>query len=241
MGIPVKLQVFEGPLDLLLHLIDKNKINIYDIPIVQITEQYMEYIHQMEKQDLNIMSEFLLMAATLINIKSKMLLPKEVNEDGDEIDPREELVQKLLEYKMYKYISYELKDRYFDAGKAMYKESTIPKEIMEYEEPVVLEELLDGVTLEKLNSIFKSVKLDPVRSKFGTIEKEEIKLSDKMDYVESYIKEHNSFSFKKLLLKQNSKEEVVVTFLVILELMKSGKITVSQENIFDDICISVKQ
>ena len=106
MGIPVKLQVFEGPLDLLLHLIDKNKINIYDIPIVQITEQYMEYIHQMEKQDLNIMSEFLLMAATLINIKSKMLLPKEVNEDGDEIDPREELVQKLLEYKMYKYISY---------------------------------------------------------------------------------------------------------------------------------------
>ena len=157
MGIPVKLQVFEGPLDLLLHLIDKNKINIYDIPIVQITEQYMEYIHQMEKQDLNIMSEFLLMAATLINIKSKMLLPKEVNEDGDEIDPREELVQKLLEYKMYKYISYELKDRYFDAGKAMYKESTIPKEIMEYEEPVVLEELLDGVTLEKLNSIFKSV------------------------------------------------------------------------------------
>ena len=247
MGIPVKLQVFEGPLDLLLHLIDKNKINIYDIPIVQITEQYMEYIHQMEKQDLNIMSEFLLMAATLINIKSKMLLPKEVNEDGDEIDPREELVQKLLEYKMYKYISYELKDRYFDAGKAMYKESTIPKEIMEYEEPVVLEELLDGVTLEKLNSIFKSVikrqesKLDPVRSKFGTIEKEEIKLSDKRDYVESYIKEHNSFSFKKLLLKQNSKEEVVVTFLVILELMKSGKITVSQENIFDDICISVKQ
>ena len=106
MGIPVKLQVFEGPLDLLLHLIDKNNINIYDIPIVQITEQYMEYIHQMEKQDLNIMSEFLLMAATLINIKSKMLLPKEVNEDGDEIDPREELVQTLLEYKMYKYISY---------------------------------------------------------------------------------------------------------------------------------------
>ena len=81
MGIPVKLQVFEGPLDLLLHLIDKNKVNIYDIPIVEITNQYLEYIQEMKRQDLNIMSEFLVMAATLIDIKSKMLLPKEVNEE----------------------------------------------------------------------------------------------------------------------------------------------------------------
>ena len=89
MGIPVKLQVFEGPLDLLLHLIDKNKIDIYDIPIVEITRQYMEYIREMERTDLNIMSEFLLMAATLLDIKSKMLLPKEVNEEGEEEDPRQ--------------------------------------------------------------------------------------------------------------------------------------------------------
>lgn len=82
MGIPVKLQVFEGPLDLLLHLIDKNKIDIYDIPIVEITEQYMEYIRQMQEADLNIMSEFMVMAATLLDIKCKMLLPKEVNEEG---------------------------------------------------------------------------------------------------------------------------------------------------------------
>lgn len=84
MGIPVKLQVFEGPLDLLLHLIDKNKIDIYDIPIVEITSQYMDYIRAMEEEDLNIMSEFLLMAATLLDIKCRMLLPKEVNEDGEE-------------------------------------------------------------------------------------------------------------------------------------------------------------
>lgn len=82
MGIPIKLEVFEGPLDLLLHLIDKNKVDIYDIPIVEITNQYMEYIHQMQREDLNIMSEFLLMAATLLDIKCKMLLPKEVNEEG---------------------------------------------------------------------------------------------------------------------------------------------------------------
>ena len=111
MGIPVKLQVFEGPLDLLLHLIDKNKIDIYDIPIVEITRQYMEYIREMERTDLNIMSEFLLMAATLLDIKSKMLLPKEVNEEGEEEDPRQELVEQLLQYKLYKYMSYELRDR----------------------------------------------------------------------------------------------------------------------------------
>ena len=87
MGIPVKLQVFEGPLDLLLHLIEKNKIDIYDIPIVEITSQYMEYIRQMEREDLNVMSEFLVMAATLLDIKCRMLLPKEINEEGEEEDP----------------------------------------------------------------------------------------------------------------------------------------------------------
>ena len=89
MGIPVKLPVFEGPLDLLLHLIDKNKIDIYDIPIVEITEQYMDYIRQMQQEDLNVMSEFMVMAATLLDIKCKMLLPREVNEEGEEEDPRE--------------------------------------------------------------------------------------------------------------------------------------------------------
>ena len=96
MAISVKLPVFEGPLDLLLHLIDKNKIDIYDIPIAEITDQYMEYIHQMEAENLNVMSEFLVMAATLLDIKCRMLLPKEVNEEGEEEDPRAELVEKLL-------------------------------------------------------------------------------------------------------------------------------------------------
>lgn len=115
MELEVKLQVFEGPLDLLLHLIDKSKVNIYDIPIAEITDQYMEYVRSMDKQDLNIVSEFLVMAATLLDIKSRMLLPKEVNEEGEEEDPRQELVEKLLEYKMYKYMSYELRDRQMDA------------------------------------------------------------------------------------------------------------------------------
>ena len=177
MGIPVKLQVFEGPLDLLLHLIDKNKIDIYDIPIVEITNQYMEYIRDMEREDLNIMSEFLLMAATLLDIKCRMLLPKEVNEEGEEEDPRQELVEQLLQYKMYKYMSYELRDRQVDGEKIYYKEETLPDVVKSYVEPVDLDELLGDLTLSKLNDIFQEVlkrqteKTDPIRSKFGKIEK----------------------------------------------------------------------
>ena len=129
MGIAVKLQAFEGPLDLLLHLIEKNKVSIYDIPIAEITDQYMAYLHEMKKQDLGVMSEFLLMAATLLDIKSRMLLPKEVNEEGEAEDPRQELVQQLLEYKMYKYISYELKERRQDAAQVLYHKQDLPEEV----------------------------------------------------------------------------------------------------------------
>ena len=245
MGIPVKLQVFEGPLDLLLHLIDKNKIDIYDIPIVEITNQYMEYIKAMEKEDLNVMSEFLVMAATLLDIKCKMLLPKEVNEDGEEEDPRQELVEQLLEYKMYKYMSYELKDRELESERVMYKTPTIPQEVMEYEQPVNLDELLEDLTLQKLNHIFKDVmkrqvdKIDPVRSKVGKIEKEEVTVSDKLVFVTDYAREHKKFSFRTLLTKQSSKTQIVVTFLALLQLMKEGVLYIEpQEQPFDDIRIT---
>ena len=157
MGIPVKLQVFEGPLDLLLHLIEKNKIDIYDIPIVEITSQYMEYIRQMEREDLNVMSEFLVMAATLLDIKCRMLLPKEINEEGEEEDPRAELVEQLLQYKMYKYMSYELRDRQVDADQYFYREADIPKEVKGYVPAVDLDQLLGDVTLVQLRKIFREV------------------------------------------------------------------------------------
>ncbi|HIT89949.1 MAG TPA: segregation/condensation protein A [Candidatus Merdenecus merdavium] len=244
MAIPVKLEAFEGPLDLLLHLIEKNKVDIYEIPIAEITNQYLEYIKDMQRQDLDIMSEFLVMAATLIDIKSKMLLPKEVDEEGEEIDPRAELVEKLLQYKLFKYMSYELKDKQVDAAKAMFKPPTVPKEVLSYEEPVHLEDLLGDLTLAKLHTIFKSVikkqgdKIDPIRSKFGEIEKEEVSLSDKMTYIQSYALEHKVFSFRNLLEEENSKMQIIVTFLAILELMKMGIIEILQEEIFDDIYIS---
>lgn len=244
MGIPVKLQVFEGPLDLLLHLIDKNKIDIYDIPIVEITEQYMTYIRQMQEEDLNVMSEFMVMAATLLDIKCRMLLPKEVNEDGEEEDPRGELVQQLLEYKMYKYMSYELRNRMADASRCVYKANTMPREVLEYRPPVDVEELIGDLTLAKLQDIFKSIikkqedKIDPIRSKFGQIEKEEVSLEEKMSNLEIYAGEHKRFSFRSLLEQQTSKVQVIVTFLAVLELMKTGVIRIMQENLFDDIEIT---
>ena len=246
MGIPVKLQVFEGPLDLLLHLIEKNKIDIYDIPIVEITNQYMEYIKAMQKEDLNIMSEFLVMAATLLDIKCRMLLPKEVNEEGEEEDPRQELVEQLLEYKMYKFMSYELKDRELDGDRIMYKTASIPDEVKGYVPPVDLDKLLGDLTLVQLNRIFKEVmkrqesKVDPVRSKFGKIEKEEVTLPDKLDYVTEYARSHRKLGFRALLKKQSSKVQVVVTFLAILQLMKEGVIFIEQDQPFDEIMITSK-
>ena len=246
MELEFKLQVFEGPLDLLLHLLDKNKVSIYDIPIVEITNQYMEYIRQMQKQDLNIVSEFMVMAATLLDIKSKMLLPADPTDEEEEEDPRAELVQQLLEYKLYKCMAFELKDRQVDASHILYKEPTVPEEVLAYQPPVDTKELVSDLTLNQLNDIFKSVlkrqkdKIDPIRSKFGEIRKEEVSLDDKMVSLSEYATQHKNFSFRQLLEKQSSKMEVIVTFLAILELMKSGKILISQEHTFDDIRIESK-
>ncbi len=245
MDLTVKLQVFEGPLDLLLHLLDKNKVNIYDIPIVEITNQYMDYIRQMQQQDLNVMSEFLVMAATLLDIKAKMLLPAPQTEDKEETeDPRAQLVQQLLEYKMYKYISAELKDRQMDAGKVLFKVPTIPEEVSAYEEPVNVDDLVADLTLDRLHEIFRSMmkkqvdKIDPIRSGFGKIKKEEISLEECISSLEAYAREHKRFSFRGLLNGKKTKEEMIVTFLAILELMKLGAISITQEAIFDDISIT---
>ena len=238
-----KINQFEGPLDLLLHLIDKNKFNIFDIPIVEITEQYLDYLNRMQEENLDVMSEFLVMAATLISIKAKMLLPREEKEEEEEEDPRAELVRRLLEYKMYKYASLELKDMNLDAGKNDYKPATIPKEVLEYKEEIDPAEVIGDVTLAKLNEIFTQVmkrtvdRVDPVRSKFGTIEKDEVRIEDKMDDIRASIRGLKGINFKTLLEIQATKINIIVTFMAILELMKVGDITIRQDELFGDIII----
>mgnify|MGYP003178692523 CR=1 FL=1 len=257
MAISYKLEKFEGPLDLLLHLIDKNKIDIYDIPIMEITQQYLDYVNQMEKEDLNLVSDFLVMAATLLDIKSRMLLPAETVEEEGEEDPRAELVSRLLEYKQYKMMAQELLDMEENAGGLLFKKPTdplvshtlptVPKEVAKYETPVDLDELLDGLTLAKLQRIFQSVmkrqqdKVDPIRSKFGTIKKEPVSLETRILDVMAYAREHRKFSFRQMLERQSEKLEVVVTFLAVLELMKIGKIHLTQEHAFDDMYIEIQE
>jgi segregation and condensation protein A len=246
MELKVHLEAFEGPLDLLLHLIDKNKLNIYDIPISEITDQYMTYISEMEKCNLEVASEFLVMASTLLNIKSKMLLPREEDENGEEIDPRDELVEQLLEYKMVRSLSEELIVLQKNAEDVFYRPPSIPKDVLDYEEPVDTTELTKDITLKKLEDIFASVlrrkedRRDPIRARFGDIPKEEVPLEKKMAYVKEYICNHKSCSFRALLSEQSDKTELIVAFLSLLELMKTGEIVVAQEHIFDDITISAK-
>ena len=244
MALEVKLQVFEGPLDLLLHLIDKNKIDIYDIPIAVITEQYLDYIRRLQHADLEVASEFLVMAATLLDIKSRMLLPKTVNEEGEEEDPRAELVEQLLEYKMYKYMSFELKDMQTGAESHFYRGRNLPREVMDYEMPIDREALIGDRNLASLSALFRQLmkrqtdRVDPIRAGFGRIEKEEIDMDEKALYVRAYVREHTRFSFRRLLEKANSKSEIIVTFLVVLEEMKLGLLTIEQTETFGDIIIT---
>ena len=224
MALQIKLQAFEGPLDLLLHLIDINKVDIYDIPIVEITEQYLEYIKSMEYNDMEVTSEFLVMAATLLDIKCRMLLPKPVNEEGVEEDPRAELVEQLLAYKMYKYMSLELKDMQTGSDMHFFRKKRLPDEVSSYEVKPDLAEMVGDRTLNSLGSIL-----------------EELLKRQKALYIRAYIREHKRVAFRQLLEKQRSKYEIIVTFLLILEEMKLGAIEVEQESEFGEIYINFKK
>ena len=148
---------------------------------------------------------------------------------------------------MYKYMAFELRDRQVDAARTLFREKNLPKEVADYRPPVDLKALLGDADLAKLQSLFKMVmkrqedKIDPVRSSFGNIEKDEVDMDAKTTYVEGFIRLHKTFSFRQLLEKQKSKMEIIVTFLVILEMMKMGKISIVQENTFDDIMITTKE
>ena len=245
MAIPVKLPVFEGPLDLLMHLIEKNKIDIYDIPIVEITDQYLEYVHQMDHEDMDVTSEFLVMAATLLDIKSRMLLPREKDEETgeEEADPREELVQRLLEYKMYKYLSEELAIRREEAGVRYFRGPSLPEEVRSYQPPIDYEDLLSGTDLRRLKKVFgevlrrKKSRRDPIRSGFGKIRREQVSMDTKSLYIRAYLQKHPRTDFRALLESQESREEVIVTFLILLELMRTQKVHIVQDSIGGKILV----
>lgn len=247
MELAFKLKSFEGPLDLLLHLIEKNKVSIYDIPIVEITRQYIAYVEEMQQEDLDTVSEFLVMAATLLDIKARLLLPKEEKEEEEAEDPRQELVERLLEYRKYRAISEELREYEVLGERVDFRQMDLPQQVREYREPVNLDELLGDLDAARLRRIFEEVmrrredRIDPVRSRFGRIKRETVQISDKIRDVKGALAGGRTCSFRQLLHQGDGKLEVVVTFLAILELIKTGDICLTPDSTRDDIIVMGKE
>ncbi|GEL76113.1 segregation/condensation protein A [Tenuibacillus multivorans] len=237
----VKLDTFEGPLDLLLHLVNQYEIDIYDVPLREITDQYMNYIHTMQDLQLDIASEYLVMAATLLAIKSQMLLPKQDLdvEDEYEEDPREELIQRLIEYRKYKQASQELKEREMESNQIFTRS---PADLSEYESTVKVTQS-EELTIVDLAQAFQKVLrrkklLEPLET---TIQRQEISIDDRMDQVVDQLKKSNGKKKFEDLFQYSEKFEIVATFLALLELMKSVKITCYQTSNFDDIMVELME
>lgn len=222
----IALPVFEGPLDLLLHLIKQNKIDIYDIPIALITKQYLEYLEFVKELDLNIASEFLLMAATLIYIKSRMLLPRQ--EMVEEEDPRQELVEKLIEYQKFKEVSQILKERYKVWSMAFPRKTS-------KEEEFFLQELSISDLLTAVKKLFETSEPKIY------ITKEYIKVEDKIEEIMDLLKIKKSIAFNELFRPGASKLEIIITFLALLELLRLRVIKACQERPFGKILINLEE
>ena len=236
----IKIQNFEGPFDLLFHLLEKNKINIYDIPINEITDQYMEYLFAMKEMDLEIASEFLVMAATLLHIKSRLLLPekKTSKEEEEAVDPREELVLRLLEYKKYKGFSSTLKEREDEWIKVCYKLPEVIEPVYEIE-PIKLDPSdLKSVYLRILTRNEKKINKTVTSKITQIIQHEAVSLKGKMREVLRGLLNSAVLKFTDLFsLKKRSKAEIVTGFLAILELSKLKKVKLEQEKQFEEILI----
>jgi segregation and condensation protein A len=231
----VRLEMFEGPLDLLLHLIKKNRLNITDIPIALITEQYLEYLKLMKVLNLDVAGEYLLMAATLLHIKSKMLLPASSGEEGEEIetDPRAELVRRLLEYQQYKEAALELEDR------PLLDRNVFARSVSQETEETEEEERVE-VSLFELLEAFRKV-LDKARLEtFHDVTLEPVTVEEKIREVLSLLqKENRSMAFHTFFPDQASRATVVVTFLAVLELVKMKVIRIFQASAFETIRLSL--
>ena len=237
----VHLESFEGPLDLLLHLIEKNRIDIYDIPIALLTEQYMDYLAKFKEFNIEVASEFLVMAATLLQIKSKILLPdtkvEEVNEDDtDEVDPRKELVERLLEYRRYKEVSSILGEMADEAGKRFFREaSNLPTKHLPPK----------GLDVKLLWQAFQNVLESQIENEplVANVAREKYTIEDKIISLLALLKQHGGNICFNIVFQYSehkiSKSELITTFLAMLELIKIKRITVYQTSIFSPIYLKI--
>jgi segregation and condensation protein A len=231
MSYKIKLELFEGPLDLLLYLVKRDQLNIYDIPIATVTEQYLAYLELMKYLDLNIAGEFLVMAATLMQIKSKMLLPAQETEQTEEeqVDPREELVRQLLEYERFKEIAEELRKKEQNQQdifkRPKLKESEIPDEAPAYFEASIFD----------LITAFSKALEETPKDLFYSVIKDEFTLEEKIHDILHLLLLRAAASLTELFTQAKDKMEIIVTFLAILELIRLKEIIARQKELFGEI------
>ncbi|MFC3038969.1 segregation/condensation protein A [Virgibacillus xinjiangensis] len=234
----VKLEAFEGPLDLLLHLINKYEIDIYDIPMAQITDQYMNYIHAMQHLELNIASEYLVMASTLVAIKSQMLLPNqepELEEEEEYMeDPREELMVRLIEYRKYKEAAESLKEKEIEANQIFTREPVFfeytPDEGQPDSEEVTIHDMLGA-----LGKMLRRKKWnEPIET---TVERTNIPIEDRMKDIRETVRQSRSGTAFDELFTPYSRSDLVVTFVALLELMKNNLVYCTQTEHFDTLYV----
>jgi segregation and condensation protein A len=229
--VTIRLERFEGPLDLLLHLIKRDEIDIYDIPIAHITQQYLAYIELMRQLDLEVAGEFLVMAATLMRIKSRMLLPQPaVGEEEDEGDPREELVQRLIEYRQFKEAAETLKLKESER-RLIYERGMTPSEDEAGPLPLASATLFD--LLDALNRVMARIPEQAIYE----VQAEVYDIEDKMSLIGAALAERGALSFLGLLEQCRTRAEMIVTFIALLELIKLGQAVCAQAEPFGDISI----
>lgn len=227
----IKLPLFEGPFDLLLFFIERDELDIYDIPIAKITDDFLNYVRQMEEMNIDLASEFILVAATLCRIKAKLLIPrKPIDEEGNEIDPREELVQRLLEYKRYKSVLDELRE--MEEGRASQEfRGNASKELKKIATKALVDVELESLTLFKLLKTFERIvqkfednKHQPVHQ----IVRFSYTIIDQQDYIFNKIKKGKKTPFKTLFRNLENRMHAIVTFLALLELLNLQKLQIIQ-------------
>ncbi|MEO8398463.1 MAG: segregation/condensation protein A [Ignavibacteriaceae bacterium] len=230
----IKLEQFEGPLDLLLFFIKRDELNIYDIPISTITKEFLDYVNLISSLDLEIAGDFILMASTLMHIKVRMLLPREVDEKGEEIDPRSDLIQALLEYKKYKEVSEELSFLESDQRKINYRGNYSKDEKVS---PPEYETLLKNISIYDLAKAFKRIidglKDEPVHE----IRKINITIDEQIEHIFNSFGENNELHFLNLINDMKEKIRIVITFVALLELTKMGRIGIKESNNFNDFIL----
>jgi segregation and condensation protein A len=230
----IKLDQFEGPLDLLLFFIRRDELNIYDIPISKITKEFLEYVNLIKMMDLEVAGDFILMASTLMHIKVRLLLPREIDEKGEEIDPRADLVKALIEYKKYKEMAEEFS--YFETNqrKINYRSNFIADEAVA---PPEFDTLLKNVTLFDLAKAFKRAIEEIKQETVHEITKVNITIDEQISYILDLLKENKSLHFLSLINEMREKIRIVITFIALLELSKAGRILIKESSDFNDFVL----